>query len=452
MGILQCSLLEAVRKPARYLVLFLLFTIIFTGVLLGLNVYCSADLAKNSALDRIGGYIMYEAKDAGENGGFGRQRISEDAKKKLAPIEHVKGLNQHLAEYAFPVGFENVKEHTGEKPDPDPALYEDVSDDLRPNSIILDANTDCALIDDFRRGNSTLVEGDFPSDKHPGIMIEEKMSLQNDLAVGDSVALASYGGNSVKASITGIYRTAGSFEITKDNSVGEAVFAMSPYNRCYASLDVGASLYKTVVESLPLCIYIDQPQNVEVVGNAIKSLDLNWADYDLINMTASDYSVEGAQIESVSNYARAILLYVIVIGAILISLILAVYVRYYVHDAGVLIALGARKRRVMLQFAVTVTAVVICAFAASAIISGFTASGIANALIDQVATVEGVRIASYQSGLNDIDYGVHFQALRLTDYGYFVGVTTLFLVFSCGLLAAEIIRYRPRAILANKRG
>jgi putative ABC transport system permease protein len=413
-----------------------------------LNIYSSADIAKNNALDTIGGYIVYEAN--GEIEEPIEQRISEDIKERILPIKHVKGVNQKIQDYAFPVDFKNVKDYTGETPDSDPSLYEGNYDNLRPYSVIVDANIDCALIDDFRLRNSVLVEGEFPSDLRSGVIIEQRLAKQNNLAVGDKIALTSPVGKDVDALITGIYRTTGSFKITEDNSIGEAIFAMSPYNRIYSSLDIATSLYQIDKESLSLYIYVDQPQNVETVGKGIKSLDLNWKDYNLVNMTATLYSIEGTQIETLSAYARTILLYVIIIGAILISLILTIYVRYYLHDAGIFIALGASKKRVILQYAITVTAVALSALVISIIASNIVAGEITNGFIGQTAIPDN-STASYVSGLIP-SYDVHTQALRLKDYAYFVGITILFLIFSCGLLAYEIVRYRPRTILINKRG
>jgi putative ABC transport system permease protein len=447
MGVLKRSLLEGVRKPVRYIVLFLLFTIIFTGIFVGLNIYSSADIAKNNALDKIGGYILYETKDTGESPG---QWITEDVKDQIRPIKHVKGLNQNIADYAFPMNFENVKDYTGETPDADSSLYEADYDSLRPYSVIMDSNTDCELIDDFRTGKSSIVEGAFPSDRYPGVMTEERLSKQNNLTVGDTITFGSAAGNEVEAQITGVYRTKGSFEITKDNSIGEAIFAMSPYNRCYTSLNIGASLYGISPESRSLYIYVDQPQNVEEVGGRIKSLDLNWDDYNLVNMTATQYSIEGTQIEIMLNYASTILLYVMLIGAILVSLVLSVYARYYVYDAGIFIALGESKKRILLQFAITVTTVVLLAFIISEIISGVIAGEVTDAVINRTTTMK-IDIASFLSGY-EASYDVQTQELRLKDYAYFVGITILFILFSCSLLAAEIIRYRPRAILTNRKG
>ena len=450
MGIIKCSLIECARNPIRYLILFFLFTIIFTGILVGLNVYSAADAAKNSALDTIGGYIWLEVNDLEENDETTRHYITEDMKKQILQIDHVKGVNQNSSDYAFPVDFGNVREHTGETPISDPSLYIDY-ENIRPYSIIIDANTDTSLIDDFRLGNAVLVSGSFPSGNQPGVVMEERLSAQNGLEIGDAIAISSAEVNDVKTVITGIYRTPGSFIITKDNALGDAIFAMSPYNRIYSSLDVGASLYNVDTERIPLHIYVDRPQKTEAVIDAILALDFGWStDYAITNMTDFEYSVEGAQIDTMINYARIILLYVIIIGAILLSLVLTVNVRYYLHDAGILLALGASKKRVLLQYAISVAAVILLAFLASVIVSDIFAGNVTGRLISQTTSAY-VATNSYSNGL-DKNYDVNAQGLRIKDYFYFAGTTLLFLVFSCGLLGAQIARYRPRTILVNKRG
>jgi putative ABC transport system permease protein len=414
----------------------------------GLQIYSSADAAKNDALDTIGGSIVYEMN--GNHEDPSEQRISNEIRKQILPIDHVIGVNRHIADYAFPVDFENVRDYTGETPISDPSLYEVDSENLRPYSVIVDANTDCSLIDDFRLEKALLTGGEFPTVEHPGVVIEQHLSEQNGLTIGDAITFTVPGGKDVTALITGVYRTTGSFHITGDNYLGEAIFAMSPYNRIYTSLDVGTSLYRVDPESLSLTIHIDQPQNVEIVGKEIKNLDLNWKDYALVNMTATLYSIEGTQIENLSGYAKAILLYVILIGAILISLVLTIYVRYYIHDAGIFIALGANKSRVVLQYAIAMIAVVLSALLVSVIVSNIISGEITNSFIEQTAT-SSTTTYSYVSGLNP-NYDVQIRGFRPIDYGYFMGVAMLFLIISCGHLALEIIRYQPRSILINKRG
>lgn len=445
MGWLKCSVIECVRKPIKSICLFLILSVIFMGTLIGVQVYHSSGRAQSKALEQIGAYILLELKDELKDK---TQNITDDMKEGVMSVEHVKGVNQSIIEYAIPVNFENSKEHGGMIPDSDKSLYEHYID-LTPDSVILDSNWDCTLIDDFRLGYSKLIEGEYVSVEKPGVMIEEHLAEVNNLRIGSEISLSSEKGIIVESVVRGIYRTKAHFEITSSNNIGEAVFAMSPYNKIYTSLDVGLDIYDRSAEELSLYIYIDEPWNVQGVGEKIKELDFDWELYGLFNMTDTMYQMECGQIEVMGNYAKMIMLYVIAIGAVFLSLVLSLYMKYYCYDAGIFLALGARKRRVVLQYFVSMLMITILAVLVSSVCAYFVSGRVVEYLIEETEITRQVT-SLYMNGL-EFSYDVQVQTLGIKQYFLFLMITMIFVIFSCVPLLVQMIRFQPRQILETER-
>ena len=446
MGWIKCLILECTRKPVKSFCLFLIMTIIFIGTLMGIQVYHSADYSKEKALEQIGAYILLELKDEHNDE---KQNITDDMKREIEEIDHIVGLNQSIVEYAIPVNFLNSKKHTGgQYPDVDKSLYQDYVD-LTPDSVIIDANSDCTLIDDFRLGKSALIKGENVSYDNKGIVIEQTLAELNDLDVGDKIILTSIHGIEVETEIKGIYKTKASFDLTQDNMIGEAVFAMSPYNKIYASLEVGLQLYEKEKEELSLCIYVDQVSNVQTVGEEIKALEFDWNKYGLFNMTSSMYGMKCEQIETISNYAKIIYVYSILIGAIVLSLVLSVYVKYYCYDAGIFISLGTGKGRIVLQYLCSILIIM----AGSAFVSIVCSLILGQKVVDflDLQTQSNYIVESYfLNGFED-SYKIQKRVLGMRQYVmFFLGAIGI-IMLSCMPLIIELLHFQPRKILEIER-
>lgn len=446
MGWIKCLILECTRKPIKSFCLFLIMTIIFIGTLIGIQVYHSADYSKEKALEQIGAYILLELKDEYKDE---KQNITDDMKRKIGELDYVNGINQSVVEYAIPVNFLNSKKYTGGKyPDVDKRSYQDFID-LTPDSVIIDANLDCTLIDDFRLGKSELIKGENVSSENKGVVIEQTLAELNDLEIGDKIVLTSIHDMEVETEIKGIYKTKASFDLTPDNMIGEAVFAMSPYNKIYASLEVGLQLYEKKEEELSLCIYVDQVSNVQKVGNKIKELEFDWNKYGLFNMTSTMYGMKCEQIEAISNYAKIIYVYSILIGAIILSLVLSVYVKYYCYDAGIFISIGASKGRIVLQYLSSILIIM----AGSAFVSIVCSLILGHKVVDffDVQTQSNYIVQSYfLNGFED-SYKIQKRILGMRQYVMFFLGTIGLTMFSCMPLIIELLHFQPRKILEIER-
>ena len=346
----------------------------------------------------------------------------------------------------LPYQPEEIPHH---KNKPNPALYASLVG-LTPDSVIMDANLDCSIIDDFRIGDSVLITGNFPTESNPGVLLEERLAEQNRLTVGDSILLTYVNGKEVSAKVCGIYRTKGTFLVTEDNFVGEAVYAWSPYNRIYASLDLAQQLYEIDIEKLPLSIYVDSISHMKKVENKIKALELDWEHaYELSDITTQEYGFHklASQIEEITSYSTLTIVYALLIGIILLSLILNLFLQYYIQDAGILIALGSGKVRVILQHLFATGMIAAVATLVAALISGLCTKSLMGKLI-QNTTIEWTMVGSYQNGL---EHTISIVPKWITppEWGLFILGVALLLAISALPPLWKLLIYHPRSILTD---
>lgn len=447
MNFVECSLLEIRRRPVKSLVFMVTFSIIFTALILGLNIRATVMKAKEKVIDMIGPYYQLSVQNSINEGQ--NLQISSKAEDEISNMRHVRGVNRSKIEFALAGNFKTVKENEGVVPDPDPSLYSELTG-ITPESVILDANSDCALIDAFRLGDSVLLEGVFPAGSNPGVLLEERMAAQNQLAIGDEILISYVNQNEVRAEVTGIYRTRGVFSVTEDNPVGEAVYAWSPYNRIYASLDIAQQLYGLNMETLPLFIYVDSISNMKKVGDEIKGLDLEWENsYVLSDMTTERYGFHklASQIEEISTYASATILYSLLIGAVLLSLVLNLFLQFYIQDAGILIALGSGKKRVVFQYLFSTGVIALIAVGVARCIA-VSCSDILIGRLIQGTTIEWNLSGIFQDGLEHV-VSIVPERLSLGEWGWFVVGAAFLSVISSVPLISKLLFLHPRSIFTE---
>lgn len=443
MGVSRFAWLECIRKPVKSAILYVILTIIFAGALTGLRLYASTRQARAEALHSIGSYIQLSPE------GDETAAISEEMIQRILELPYVIGVNQTIAGYAVPVGFSNVKEYEGETPDPKDLRYEEAYD-IAPGNVVVDANTDNRFLEVFRLNQVHVSEGIIPDDGHRGIMVEKRLAQINHLELGDKLTFTSSLNVETEAEIIGIYETDAVFRITENNSLGEGIFAMSPYNRIYASLDVGEMLYQQEASGQNLDIYIDAPEHVEATGKAVKEFPWDWERLSLYNMTESYYQDYAGHIESLGRTSKILLFYLLAIGGVFLSIVLTVFSHYYDYDSGILLSLGAGKRRIIGQHFLSTLYIAAAAMVTSIVFAYTAAEPWIEAVIDSSNRTFSLGIAQFSDGISS-DYRIHLGTLGIEGGLLYFAIVFLFLGLSCMSPVYHVIRFKPREILSEKR-
>lgn len=438
----HCALLEVRRKKTKYILLFMIFTILFMALLSGKILYASVLHMRETVLAKIGACIEINGID--EEGEV--LAIPEEWKEKIEKISGVEGMNQHFSNYALLQNGENVKLYEGADP------YEQIAQstsEVNENMVVLDANLDCQWMDNSRTENIELLEGEYPNEEKEGLLIEQHLADTNGFHVGNELRLQSSDGRKLTAPIIGIYKTKGTFKITEDNFAGTAVFAWSPYNRIYSSLNIGCELFQQEKNGLSLHVYVDDLDSRQYVMNQIKEIIKGKKGYTVADETEESYKEreESMQIEVIERYTRMIILYSLCIGLVLLSLILNLYLQYYYRDAGILVAMGAGRWRIIGQFLIAAGMVILLASVSSAGVTRILIKRIADMIMDKI-TLPWTMVTSFDDGLSN---PVPFTLIYPGRNTYIGGVLTViaFWMASCIPLLIRMIRFSPRSLFGK---
>jgi len=442
MNIFFASLLESVRKPVQNVILCIIFISIFVGELIGLTVYATSQNARQSALEIIGAKMMMSSNESTDI----ECNINEKMISQILTVKHIVSVNQNRAEYAIPISFRNSKEIDGQPPASSPQDKDWV--DITPESVIIDAFREVKSADVFRENQAKLIEGIFPDTKNCGAIIEKRLAEVNGFHIGDEFTVTSSENIEVQIPIIGIYETKANFRVTEENALGESIYAMSPYNRIYTDLTAVIQLYKTDITKLPLEIFVDAPKNLDIAANSIKEFDFDWENLGLYNMTASYMKDEAGQVGVLDNFAKLIIFYVSSIGGILLLLILSVFTKYFEYESGILLALGATKKRAIAQYYITTAYIMGIALIISVAISRVYAGQLTAKMIENTS-VEMDVIASYLTGF-ETSLEVMQASLTPTTWFMFL-VAIVFFLFVSGLLPLyTLLHLKPKDIIAKK--
>jgi putative ABC transport system permease protein len=448
-GVFKCAFVEMVRKPIRSGILCVVFIFVFVGDIYGFSLLSTADAARNNVFSQIGTKITlaqnydYQGDDSADRGLITAEIIDRIQRGS----DHILGTNQSLANFATPIDFVNCHEYSGVNPNENNDAFSDY--DLTKDGVVIDGNSRIDMVSEFRTGLSNVIEGSYPTSEQTGVLIERRLAEINNLTVGDVVELESrLFETSSQLVVVGIYATAARFELTENNSMGEAIYAHSPYNRIFADLDSAASLFNASIAELQLDIYIDNPNNIDAVGRLIRNMDFNWDELQLINTTEETYQQQARQVDVLHNTSRLILFYVSAFGIVIMLLVLGIWVKDHDYQLGLLIALGADKTRGVAQYVLTTSYLIVVGLAASAVISLITLAQMASLFLDPEG-YQSIAIASFHSG-KELEVVLGSAGFSVFTYVFVCGIAFALLLISCVHIVRIYVSYKPRQLLVKK--
>ncbi|WP_040197952.1 ABC transporter permease [Candidatus Soleaferrea massiliensis] len=440
---LKQSLLFVLRKPVVTAVLLLIFILFGTVEFVGLTMGWSAYTAKTTTIQSIGYQLILATNDNSKP----IELSTMDAVENLA---HVVGINYFLSNTATPVNFEIVYDHEGADPskqmaNDDPFFSWEVGD------VNFEGNIRIDLFSDFRRGLAKLTQGEFPSEKNRGVLIEERLANKNHFSLGDSIILQSKNGTQKEfsAKIVGIYRTDATYKITDDNYLGEKIYTGSPYNRIMCDVETAREYNPKNSDFLGLEIYVDSPSNLQSVQHEVEKL-VSSKDCKITNMTSLQYEIIGKQVESVYSLSQTIIFFTCLIAVVILLFSISLYSKSIIKEAGILLALGATKRSVILfrVFQLSLTGVIgtlLSLIPGSMIVSAFSSN-----LLPKV--VEDVNTATISSSITNSD--IVLPPTITLEHSLWVLLFLFVIILAVALLsgiytAFYILTCKPREILLH---
>lgn len=237
MGIIFDSVLIKIRRNMKiHLILFCLALLIFFSLSVSLWIFDSMCMTEDKVYDEIVAQMNLSGDDI---------TLSEAEDEELVDYLHsnnmVIGVNSaSLSDFVKAVNFDTCKKYKGEDPYLD--IYENPSEEITENSIVLDGNTEISFAEMYVANKCNLIEGEMPDKDLPGALISQELAQANGLGVGSVLEVEGINGVKKNILVRGIYSTEAELTVTEENYWGTAVFAFSPYNRIFTNLETAKPL------------------------------------------------------------------------------------------------------------------------------------------------------------------------------------------------------------------
>ena len=245
--------------------------------------------------------------------------------------------------------------------------------------VINDFNSINAVLE----GSSELVDGRALTEDDLGqnvVMIEENLAIENNLSVGDKVSLLNTSDEEVgEVEVVGIYKS--SSEI---NEMAYKNLSMLPYNQIYAPYTVVNKIkgddYENAVDSMKF--YLNDPINVDAF---IEEGNKTSIDFDIFKLDANNAAYESMMepIENVASFSTLTLILVMVFGGAILALIIMLSIKDRTNEIGILMALGEKRIKIVMQLLTEVIIVLVLAISVSGLCGSPIGNIVGNKLVQQ---------------------------------------------------------------------
>lgn len=402
MNFLFRGFLSVKERLSKSAILFLVMTSICVFVLAGFSIQSATKKAGVLARQKLGATVtlspnMQKIKEKmrEENGASGfkleRNPISLEDVDKVLTLDNIKSYNVTSSTEGIADGFDPITSTESETTEENQMFMKgpDGNEARVMGDVTLEGILNLKDVSSFTNGEDTLSSGSYitSSDKDKNVaVIEKTLADQNKLKIGDTIKVKSSQDSTktVKLKIVGIYEN--SSEISEGAMRNTA---MNPYNKIYVPYTVSNTLKgtdsKDKVDSAQF--YLNDPINVDSFLEEGKKLDIDFDTYTL-DANSRDYETMMGPIENIASFAKMTVIIVSIAGALILALIIMLSIKERRNEVGILLALGEKKTKVILQFGVEILIILSVAFGVSAVAGDSVSNKISDILLEKETAVE----------------------------------------------------------------
>jgi putative ABC transport system permease protein len=270
------------------------------------------------------------------------------------------------------------------------------------NLFVFEGNTNCSSASDFLNGSKKLVEGSFFTyedylKKKRVALVEKNMAEDNELEIGDQVEAVIVGGSrnnrTMEIEIIGVYET---LEAERDSG---SILDYNPAgNKLFTPLSVVQELNGTPGYVELGSYYFDNVDSTAALQEAFSQEIADGNRYELITDYA-DYEKISDPLEKVGKTSMIGLIGALGACALIILLAMAIIIGGRTRELGVLKAIGATGRQVIVQYAAEVICIclvsVILATGATVLISQGIGNWLLSGSVQNEVVEEGEEAREY---------------------------------------------------------
>lgn len=390
----------------------------------------------------------YHEEEVEENGAkdilmYSTKQLSSDLIKRIEEIEGVKFCNGTTETLCQVEGIQSIQGTI--------ALDEEFK-----NLKKMVATNDSKTNEDFISGKVKLIEGRPLTSKEQGaVLLCREIAELNRVNVDDKIIILDSSGKSVPVTVVGI------FEPQIDEKALDMVTAYDKLqNRIYTDLKTLLNVEKQdyIYGYDKILVTIKDPTCLQKIIKKIKGLegfDNKAFEVDANNET---YQTTINSLKKIDTITDILLWICIGISIVILTLVLTMWNRERIHETGVYLALGIKKRQIILQYLLEVLLIGSVAFSiaylpSKAVAEKFIEYTVTNEKVDE-APEEGLYLENLNDGTSDYVDSEFTESEAQIKIGV-VEIVKLFLIglsligISISFSTLYILRMRPREILSK---
>lgn len=419
MGIFQRAVLYLTRKKMRSILLFLLLFFMGLFMLTGLSIRSSTDQAAEEMrksissgleikMNAVSGEEIY-ATSYNDDGELVRTLkhplITESVAEKLSSLPGVSGYYSEMGAEMLYTGLSVVPGgYTEELRKLEEEGTAADSEEIASSRAWSKAN-DFHVVQEseyypyFRNGAFELIAGQhLHIDDIGKILISEELAARNGLEIGDvidgqsfDVITGEFYGEIYHAEIVGIYRI--NFEqqlsewTAEPKILANTIFApmeLRDWGQRQSNTFYGRDILAKEEDRLlgSVTLFVDDPAELDVIEYRIQeNAPVDWSYYTIQRYDA-DYKAAAKPLLRMTLFATCMVAVMIVGTLLILSLVLAMWMRSRKHEIDILVYLGTGKRMILTQFLVEMCIVVAVAFSASCWFAAPVTRAVGNAMTE----------------------------------------------------------------------
>ena len=374
---------------------------------------------------------------------YSTKQLSSDLIKRIEEIEGVKFCNGTTETLCQVEGIQSIQGTI--------ALDEEFK-----NLKKMVATNDSKTNEDFISGKVKLIEGRPLTSKEQGaVLLSREIAELNRVNVDDKIIILDSSGKSVPVTVVGI------FEPQIDEKALDMVTAYDKLqNRIYTDLKTLLNVEKQdyIYGYDKILVTIKDPTCLQKIIKKIKGLegfDNKAFEVDANNET---YQTTINSLKKIDTITDILLWICIGISIVILTLVLTMWNRERIHETGVYLALGIKKRQIILQYLLEVLLIGSVAFSiaylpSKAVAEKFIEYTVTNEKVDE-APEEGLYLENLNDGTSDYVDSEFTESEAQIKIGV-VEIVKLFLIglsligISISFSTLYILRMRPREILSK---
>lgn len=330
-------------------------------------------------------------------------------------------------------------------------------------TVMLTGVNDSARETKFVSGAYKLVSGEhLKNDDKNQILIHEDLAKKNNLKVGDKIKIKSNlfdadnekaANETVEVKIKGLFTGKNTGGVTAAQELYEntLVTDVSTAAKVYGN-DEDTAVYQDAT------FFVKGEKNLDQVMAAVKKLDVNWREYNLIK-SASNYPALEQSISGMYGVANQMFFGSLIFAGIVVALVLLLWMNARKKEIAILLALGLEKGQIFGQFVMELFMVSLPAFVGAYVLAGKFAKIMGNDILKNV-TIGVTKQMAKQAGATQLGGGAEMEGFTKTlsaiDVQMTISAVVITVVFmlaiilvSLGIISYRNLKKNPKELLTE---